>query len=91
MSWFLVPDKLVLGISKMADPVGFSHLSSLHRSVQKTEPSGELQFCGHKYLVDEGGKRRIASMVLAERMAVVSQITSIYNCGEQKSNVNIAP
>lgn len=50
---------------------------------QKT--SSEREFCGRKPLVDDRGQRRMARLVQADRKAIITQKTVLYNCGEQKS------
>ena len=47
--------------------------------------SSEQQFCRQKCLVDERGQWRMARLVQADRKAMVTQITSLYKCGEKKS------
>ena len=37
------------------------------------------------WLVDMRGQRRMARPVGADREAMITQITTLYNCGEQKS------
>ena len=70
-----------LSISVTADLWGFSHTQhSLLRMVQ--------QFYRQKCLVDERGQQSMARVVRADRKATVTQITTLYNCGEQKSMHN---
>ena len=52
--------------------------------VRKT--SSERQFCSQKLLVDERDQQRIARLVQADRKATVTELSTLYNCGEQKSN-----
>ena len=49
----------------------------------KKTPS-ERQFCRWQCLVDERGEWRMARLVCADWKAMVTQITTLYNCGEQK-------
>ena len=53
------------------------------RKTKKT--SSEQQFCGQKRLVNERGQRRRARLVKADRKVTVTQITTHYNSGMQKS------
>uniref|UniRef100_A0A3P8V2Z1 Transposase Tc1-like domain-containing protein n=1 Tax=Cynoglossus semilaevis TaxID=244447 RepID=A0A3P8V2Z1_CYNSE len=52
---------------------------------EKEKISSERQFCGRKCLVDARGQRRMARLVRADRKATVTQITTRYNQGRQKS------
>ena len=52
--------------------------------VRKTKNS-ERQFCTQKHLVNERGQKRRASLVKADRKVTVTQITTHYNSGMQKS------
>jgi len=52
---------------------------------KKEKISSELQFSGIKCLVDARGQRRMAGLT-ADRKATVTQITTCYNHGMQKSN-----
>ena len=51
----------------------------------KTKTSSEQQFCRQKRLVNERGQRRRARLVKADRKVTVTQITTHYNSGMQKS------
>ena len=47
--------------------------------------SSEQQLCGKKRLVNERGQRRAARLVKADRELPLTQITTHYNSGMQKS------
>jgi len=51
----------------------------------KPKSSSVQQLCGKKHLVDERHQRRMDRLVGADRKSMVTQITTLYNCGEQKS------
>ena len=52
---------------------------------KKEKISSEQQFCGPKCLVDARGQRRMARLVRADRKATVTQITTRFNRGMQRS------
>ena len=52
---------------------------------KKKKTSSEQQFCGQKHVVNERGQRRRARLVEADRKVTVTQITTHYNSGMQKS------
>uniref|UniRef100_A0A0E9WH30 Transposase Tc1-like domain-containing protein n=1 Tax=Anguilla anguilla TaxID=7936 RepID=A0A0E9WH30_ANGAN len=77
-----------LSISETADLQGFSRttISRVYREWSKKEKiSSERQFSGQKCLVDGRGQRRRARLVRADRKATITQITTRYNRGIQKS------
>ena len=88
VTWFVGARRAGLSISETADLQGFS-CTTIRRVdrewSEKEKISSELQFCGHKCLVDVRGQRRMARLVQADRKAAVTQITTRYNRGMQKS------
>ncbi len=77
-----------LSISKTADLLGFSHttISRVYRErSEKEKVSSERQLCGRKCLVDVRGQRRMGRLVRVDRKATVTQITTRYNQGMQKT------
>ena len=60
-----------------------NNLESLQRMVCKT--SSEQQFCGQKRIVNERRQRRKGRHVEADTKVRVTQITTHYNSGLQKS------
>ncbi len=77
-----------LSISETADLLGFSHstISSVYREwSEKEKISSERQLCGWKCLVDVRGQRRMGRLVRDDRKATVTQITTRYNQGVQKT------
>ena len=63
----------------------FTHnsLQSLQRMLHKT--SSEQQLCGPKRVVNERGQKRRARLVETDRKVTVTEITTLYKCGLQKS------
>ncbi len=77
-----------LSISETADLLGFSRtiVSRVYRECSEKEKiSSERQFSGWKYLVECRDQRRMVRMAQADRKATVTQITTCYNRGTQKS------
>ncbi len=77
-----------LSISETADLLGFSHttISSVYREwSEKEKISSERQLCGRKCLVDVRGQRRMSRLVRDDRKTTVTQITTRYNQGMQKT------
>ena len=75
-----------LSILETANLLGFSctTVSRVCREwCEKLNISSEQQFCGQKCLVNKRGQRRRARLVEADRK--VTQITTHYNSGMQKS------
>ena len=74
-----------LGISVTADLLGFLHTtvsrvySEWCEKRKKKNPVSR-----QKCHVDKRGQQRIARLVRGDRKATVTQITALYNCGEQK-------
>lgn len=52
----------------------------------KQNTSTEQQICRQNHLMDKRGQKRMARLIQPDRKTVVTQITSLYNRGEQKSN-----
>ena len=73
---------LSLWISETAGIVMHNFLY-LYRMVQKTKKQQPL--CGQKCLVNERGQWRRARLVKATRKVTITQITTHYNSGMQKS------
>ncbi len=72
---------MVVGISKMADLLGFSRttISRVYREwSEKDKISSQWQLCGQKCLVDDRGQRRMGRLVRDYRKATVTQITTCY-------------
>ena len=77
-----------LSISETADLLVFSPttVSRVCREwCEKQKTSSEQQFCRQKHIVNERGQRRRARLVKADRKVTVTQITTHYNSGMQKS------
>ncbi len=77
-----------LSISETADLLGFS-CTTISRVYwewsEKEKISSERQLCGRKCLVDVRGQRRMDRLVRDDRKATVTQITTRYNQGMQKT------
>lgn len=77
MSWF--------EYSETADLLGFSGIKILHTMVQKPH---QLPVSSHsvwqKSYVHKRDQKRMARLVQANRKTIVTQINTLYNCGEQK-------
>ncbi len=77
-----------LSISETADLLRFSHttISRVYREWSEQEKiSSERQLCGWKCLVDVRVQRIIVRLVRDDRKATVTQITTRYNQGVQKT------
>ena len=76
-----------LSISETADLLGFSHITVSRVCKEwrekKTHPVSSSSVC--KNTVNERGQRRRARLVKADRKVTVTQITTHYNSGVQKS------
>ncbi len=74
-----------LSISKTPDLLGFSHTTIYGERSEKEKISSERQFCGRKFLVDVRGQRRRGRLIRDDRKATVTQMTTRYNQGMQKT------
>ena len=77
-----------LNISETLNLLGFSctTVSRVCREwCKKQKTSSEQQFCGQEHIDNEGGQRRRARLVEADRKVTEMQITTHYNSGMQKS------
>ena len=78
-----------LSISETADVLGFSHttvsLEFVENGVKNKKKLSEQKFCRQNCVVIETGQRRRARLVKADRKVKVTQITTHYYSGMQKS------
>ncbi len=77
-----------LSISKTADLLGFSRTTISRVYIEWSEKekiSSERQLSGRKCLVDVRGQRRMNRLVIDDRKATVTQITTRYNQGMQNT------
>ena len=88
ITWLLVPDRLLFLFLRLLvswDYYADQSLEFTKNDTKNKKTSTEWQFCRQKCLFDEKGQRKMARQVKAERKAMVPEITSLHNCGEQKN------
>ena len=88
VEWLLVPDWVVWVSQKRLVSWGFHTQQCLDLAenvVKNKKTSSEQLFCRQKHVVNWRDQRRSAWLVKADRKVTVTQITTHYNSGMQKS------